>query len=140
MEAATRLILTLVGISYTAEEVDQTTGYFLGGTLQIQYHGTLVVEMVGNIAGIFKTLRLYQYHLQLCCSCNIDYFVLLGRNIAQIRHTSTSRFRVIIVIITVVGTIADEIEIIFLIVEFIVRNADETLELIHYTHTLYFSL
>ena len=96
--------------------------------------------MVGNIAGIFKTLRLYQYHLQLCCSCNIDYFVLLGRNIAQIRHTSTSRFRVIIVIITVVGTIADEIEIIFLIVEFIVRNADETLELIHYTHTLYFSL
>ena len=52
------LDLAVVRISNAREEVDETAGNVLVGRLEVEYHGTLCVQMIGNGAGIVKPLGL----------------------------------------------------------------------------------
>ena len=69
------LDLALTGIGHAGQEVDQPAGDVLVGGFQVQDHGPLVLQMVRDLGGIFKPLRLYQHHLQLGGGVDIDHLV-----------------------------------------------------------------
>ena len=74
---ATRLIWPL--LAYAGQEIHQTAGDLLVGGLQIQHHGALVVQMVGNGAGVLKPLGLDQHDLELGGRMDVDHLaVFLG--------------------------------------------------------------
>ena len=59
------LDLPLSGIGHAGEKIDQAAGHVLVGGLQVQDHGALVLQLVGDFRGVLKALRLYQDDLQL---------------------------------------------------------------------------
>ena len=43
------------------------------GGLQVHHHGALLLEVVGNLAGVLKALGLDQHHLELGGGVDIDH-------------------------------------------------------------------
>ena len=59
------LDLALPRVGHAGEEVDEAAGDVLVGGLQVDDNGALLLEVVGNLAGVLKALGLDQHHLEL---------------------------------------------------------------------------
>ena len=65
----------LVGVGHAGEEVDEAAGNDLVGLLQVEHHGALLPQMVGDLRGVFKPLGLDQHHLKLGGGVDVDHLV-----------------------------------------------------------------
>jgi len=98
------LDLALAGIGHAGQKVHQTPGHILVGGFQIQHHGPLVLQLVGDLRGVFKAVGLYQHHLQLGGGVDIHHLVpAVLRLVAAIFKRALPRlFKILVFLILVV--------------------------------------
>ena len=71
---ADALDLALLGVGHAGEKVDQAAGASVGG-LRLEHHVALLAQMVGDVGGVLKLLRLHQHGLQLGGGVDVDLLV-----------------------------------------------------------------